>query len=293
MYRSFLALSISVFVFFYGCKNTPTPTPTPIADSVTNDTAHTGSIPKKVKLEAIQKLLDSTQLVGSVLLFDPQENTYYSNNFDRCDQGYLPASTYKITNSIIALETGVMESDTTLIKWNGEQRRMKVWEQDLLFKQAFHASCVPCYQEIARKIGPERMNKHLKAFNYGNMVVDSSNIDVFWLEGPSRITQNQQMDFIKRFYTEKLPIKDRTYEIMKRMIIIDEDENQRFSGKTGWSIRDGFNVGWFVGYLEKGDNVYHVVTNVEPTPEFNIDEFGRVRQWVSTESLKMLLDGKL
>lgn len=293
MNRSFLALSISVFVFFYGCKNTPAPSPTPIADSVTNDTAKNHSIPKKVKLEAIQKLLDSTQLVGSVLLFDPQEKTYYSNNFDRCDQGYLPASTYKITNSIIALETGVMESDTTLIKWNGEQRRMKVWEQDLLFKQAFHASCVPCYQEIARKIGPERMNKHLKAFNYGNMVVDSSNIDVFWLEGPSRITQNQQMDFIKRFYTEKLPIKDRTYEIMKRMIIIDEDEDQRFSGKTGWSIRDGFNVGWFVGYLEKGDNVYYVVTNVEPTPEFNIDEFGRVRQWVSTESLKMLLDGKL
>lgn len=94
----------------------------------------------------------------------------------------LPASTFKITNSIIALETGVVENDSTLLKWNGEKRRFKNWEQDLILRDAFHFSCVPCYQEIARKVGENKMNKFLKKLDYGNMKVDSSNLDLFWLE---------------------------------------------------------------------------------------------------------------
>jgi len=55
----------------------------------------------------------------------------------------MPASTFKIVNSIIALETGVVENDSTMFKWNGEKRRLPIWEQDLTFRDAFHFSCVP------------------------------------------------------------------------------------------------------------------------------------------------------
>jgi len=88
---------------------------------------------------------------------------------------------------MIALETAVVENDSSLFRWNGEDRMLEVWEQDLTLKEAFHYSCVPCYQEIARKIGANRMNRYLDTLNYGTMEVDSTNIDRFWLQGEYQI----------------------------------------------------------------------------------------------------------
>lgn len=211
-----------------------------------------------------------------------------TNDSIQTTHGYLPASTFKITNSIIALETGVVESDTSIFEWNGEKRRMQVWEQDLTLHDAFHVSCVPCYQDVARRIGPNRMNAYLDSFNYGSMVVDSSNIDVFWLEGESQITAKQQINFLKRFYDGKLPISNRTHQMMKQLMVIQQSDSITLSGKTGWSIRNGNNVGWFVGYLEKNDNVYFFATNVLPQESFNMDLFGKIRKEVTEKALRTL-----
>jgi len=235
-----------------------------------------------------RQILDSANVSGSILAYDPQANTTYSNDFQRCDKGYLPASTFKIPNSIIALETGVVENDSTLFKWDGEKRRLPVWEQDLIFRDAFQFSCVPCYQEIARKIGVERMKEYVAKLNYGNMVVDSATIDLFWLEGESTITMNQQLDFLKRFYYSELHISKRTYEIMKRLMLIESNDSWKFSGKTGWTIRNGNNIGWFVGYLEKGNKVYFIVTNIEPNEAFNMDLFPKIRTQISLGAFRKL-----
>ena len=89
------------------------------------------------------------------------EDVYYSNDFKWANAGRLPASTFKIPNSIIALETGVVENDSTLFEWDGIERSIKNWNQDLLFREAFHFSCVPCYQKVAREISEKRMNVYL------------------------------------------------------------------------------------------------------------------------------------
>lgn len=238
-----------------------------------------------VILEAFQSILDSAQVNGSILVYDSRKNIYYSNDFERCSQGHLPASTFKIPNSIIALETGVVESDSTLFQWDGEKRRLAIWEQDLIFRDAFHRSCVPCYQEIARKIGFSRMQEYLSKLDYGEMVVDSATIDLFWLEGDSKISPFQQIDFLQRFYNSELPISSRTEDIMKKLMVIEENEGYRLSGKTGWSIRNGNNNGWFVGYLEKGPDVYIFATNIDPSTEFNMDLFPMIRKDITLTAL--------
>lgn len=235
-----------------------------------------------------QTILDSAEVEGCILVYDVQNKTFMTNDSIQTTHGYLPASTFKITNSIIALETGVVESDTSIFEWNGEKRRMQVWEQDLTLHDAFHVSCVPCYQDVARRIGPNRMNAYLDSFNYGSMVVDSSNIDVFWLEGESQITAKQQINFLKRFYDGKLPISNRTHQMMKQLMVIQQSDSITLSGKTGWSIRNGNNVGWFVGYLEKNDNVYFFATNVLPQESFNMDLFGKIRKEVTEKALRTL-----
>ncbi len=237
---------------------------------------------------SLQDILDEHQLRGSILVFDVAENSYYSNDFEWSKQGRLPASTFKIPNSVIALDLGIVEDDSTLFPWNGEKRRMKIWEQDLLFSQAFHLSCVPCYQEIARKIGFKRMREYLKRLNYGEMQVDSSSEDVFWLEGDSKISQFQQISFLSGLHHQQYDLKKRSYNIIKRMMILDSNENYVLRGKTGWSIRNGNNNGWFVGYVIKADKSYFFATNVTPTAEYPMANFIQDRKEVSILALKQL-----
>ena len=233
-------------------------------------------------------IIDSANVIGSILIYDDNSSTYYSNDFEWAKRGRLPASTFKITNSIIALETGIIENDSTLFIWNGEDRRLQIWEQDLHFQDALHYSCVPCYQEVARKIGADRMSDHLDKLDYGSMQVDSSNIDLFWLEGDSRISQFQQIEFLQRFYDSELPISARTETIMKRMLVLENHDQYTISGKTGWSIRNGNNNGWFVGYLESKDKIYFFATNVEPQTQFDMSLFPMIRAEVTYKAFQQM-----
>lgn len=243
---------------------------------------------KQIEDPALQLIIDSAGVKGSVLIYHLEKDTYHSNDFEWADNGQLPASTFKITNSIIALETGVAADDSTWFKWDGEKRRMKIWEQDLMLRDAFHLSCVPCYQDVARRIGEKRMNEHLTKFEYGNMKVDTANIDIFWLEGASRISQFQQIDFLKRFYKSALPISERTEKIMKRTMVMEENERYRLSGKTGWSIRGEIDNGWFVGYVETEGNTYFFATNVEPGEQFDMQLFPGIRKQITFSALKQM-----
>jgi beta-lactamase class D len=242
----------------------------------------------EVVVPAFQAILDTARVEGAILIYDLQADQFYSNDFSWAKKGYLPASTFKIPNSIIALETGVVNHDSTLFPWNGEKRNMKVWEQDLVFRDAFHLSCVPCYQEVARKIGLERMTDHLTRLNFGAMQVDAASIDIFWLEGDSKINSYQQIDFLKRLYQSELPISKRTEAIIKRMIRIEANDGVSISGKTGWSIREGQHNGWFVGYLESGSNVYFFATNIVPQAAFEMNMFPMIRKEVTYQAFRQL-----
>lgn len=240
------------------------------------------SIKNKIENTEFQSIIDSSDVKGSVVIYDLKKDIYYSNDFDWANQGRLPASTFKIANSIIGLETGVIESDSTIFKWNGEDRWLDIWEQDLTLKGAFQYSCVPCYQEVASKINPERMNTYAEKLHYGDLHIDSLNIRNFWLEGTSRINQMQQIDFLKRFYGNKLPISKRTKDIVQKIMIINTEKNYTLSGKTGLSIRSEKINGWFVGYVEVADNTYFFATNIEPlSSNNNMNEFSKKRKSIT------------
>jgi len=239
---------------------------------------------KEVIVEDFQSILDSSGVRGSILIYDGQ--TFYSNNYEWANRGHLPASTYKIPNSIIALELGVMENDSSMSYWDGEPRAYPRWENDLYFRDAFHLSCVPCYQEIARNIGVPQMQKHVDRFNYGKMRFDSTNIDLFWLQGDSRITQHEQIAFLKAFNEKKLDISERTHTIMRRMMIIEENERFVLRGKTGWSITDDLDNCWFVGWVETEMGTYYFATNIEPSLNTQSDDLFSIRKEVTYKALE-------
>ena len=120
------------------------------------------------------------------------------------------------------------------------------------------------------------------------MVVDSNTIDTFWLMGDSRISQWQQIDFLKRFYTTELPISERTHKIIKKLMVIEKTDRYRLSGKTGLSnVNEDYN-GWFVGYMEMTNSTYFFATNIVPKKGFDVDTFIKKRVELTIAALELV-----
>ena len=235
-----------------------------------------------------QKLLDSANLEGAILVFDDSKGMWYTNDSSKIHEGHIPASTFKIPNSIVALELGIIDNDSTMIYWDTEPRRLKAWEEDLIFREAFHRSCVPCYQEIARIAGVKNMKEQLTKMEYPQMVFDTGDVDNFWLVGESRISPKEQLLFLKSVIDSTIKVSPRTVAIMKRMMIITDDNQGVFRGKTGWSIQNEKHNGWFIGCLTQNEHNYYVVTNVSPMPNTDMDKFGEARKAISLKALSFL-----
>lgn len=278
-----LFLSLAILFLLAACGQTqepaaPSDPPAPLPPPPPSETVR----------PEIQSIMDSAKVKGSVLIYDVDEDAYLSNDFTWARSGHLPASTFKIPNSIIGLETGVIEGEETIFPWDGEPKRIRSWEQDLALPKAFQYSCLPCYRQVARDIGLERMQIYLEKLAYPGMDVNAENLDIFWVDGESRITQFQQIDFLRQIYANQLPISAKTQNIITKILVIEDHERFKLSGKTGWSVDGELNNGWFIGYIETGEKMYYYATNVEPGAGFNMDDFGRVRRHVTMKSMLAL-----
>ncbi len=191
---------------------------------------------------------------GCFMLRDNNHEAVYYYNKERCLQRYLPAFTFKIFNSLVALETGVAPDESLIIKWDSIPRRMDVWNKDMDMREAFKLSCVPYYQEIARRIGPDLMQHYLDTSNYGNRNMNGG-IDQFWLNDSLQISADEQVGFLKRLYFAELPFAERTQRIVKSMMLQEEGTDYKLYYKTGWGIRTQSNVMWVVGFIEKIEQV--------------------------------------
>ncbi|MGD0338571.1 MAG: class D beta-lactamase [Bacteroidota bacterium] len=214
------------------------------------------------EIPGLSQYFKEYDVVGSFVLYDLNNDSTICYNRDRITKEFIPASTFKIPNSLIALETGVVTDENFVIKWDSTLYGTETWNRDHTLKTAFTNSVVWYYQEIARRIGPERMQHFLDTMQYGNRNI-SGGIDRFWLEGGLRISQIQQIDFLRRLYTYQLPISKRSIDILKKIMVFEKTDAYTLSAKTGLALRAATRIGWLVGYLERGRNVYFFATIIE------------------------------
>ena len=172
----------------------------------------------------------------------------------RSGEGKLPASTFKIPNSIIALETGVVaDPDKDVFKWDGVTRSIEAWNKDHTLRSAIAVSAVPVYQEIARRIGQERMQKYVDLLDYGNRDIGGG-IDQFWLTGNLRIDPIQQIDFIDRLRRGVLPVSKRSQEVARDILPVTKVGDATIRAKSGLLGAElgKPSLGWMVGWADKG-----------------------------------------
>jgi len=243
------------------------------------------SIKKEEKID-LASVYKEYSVTGSFILHDQKNDKDYFYNKSDYSIATTPASTFKICNSLIGLETGVISDENVVIPWDSVERQMPEWNKDNDLKTAFKNSTVWYYQELARRIGEKRMKIWLDKCNYGNKDT-SGGIDKFWLTGGLRISPRQQIDFLKRLYSENLPFSKRSMSIVKKMMVMTDSSAYTLCGKTGWGMDGNSDIGWFVGYVETNGNVYFFCNRVYSKDPSNND-FARSRTEITIKALQKL-----
>lgn len=193
------------------------------------------------------------------------ENTRY--NPTRAEERFLPASTFKIPHSLIALETEVVSDADFVIGFDSTRIRSGFWtpewSRDHTLRSAFQNSVYWYYQETARRIGKARMTEYLERFSYGNQSMGGG-VDRFWLEGGLRISPNEQVQFIQRMYEGDLGVSERSIAIVKSIMVLEQGPEYTLSGKTGTvDLTPTRELAWLVGYVERAGDVWFYALNME------------------------------
>jgi len=196
--------------------------------------------------------LSAEGVTGVIALFDSESGSLYCSDEARCAREYLPASTFKVPLTAIALETGVVSDAETVLPWDGKPYSNSDWNRDNTLRSAVQTSCEPCFREIARKIGASPVHEWLTRFEYGNR--DTGGSEIFWLRGALRITPLQQIDFLRRLDAGKLPLSEHTLDVLRDVITLDVTPEYVLRGKTGSAQPpdESMEISWFVGFVELG-----------------------------------------
>lgn len=225
-----------------------------------------------------QKYFDQYTVNGSIVIHDLKNNTTFYYNEARARKRFSPASTFKIFNSLVGLETGIITDTSHVIPWDSVERGSYApWHRPNSLNTAFKYSVVWYYQELARRVGKEEMQRLISLNHYGNEDLNDK-IDEFWLSdngGKLRISQVEQIDFLQKLYREELRFSKRSQQLVKDIMLLEANDEYRLSAKTGMGSHDGFWYGWYVGWLETKENVYFFATHLESEDHKNILNGGR------------------
>lgn len=166
------------------------------------------------------------------------------------DERMNPCSTFKILNTMIALDSGAVKDENETVGWDGIVRDYSAWNHDQSMRTALPVSAVWFYQEMARRVGAERMQVMVTKAAYGNMDT-SHTITDFWLGGGSlNISPIEQAEFLEKLVRDQLPFSVRSMRIVKDIMTLEKKEDYTMAGKTG----SCGGIGWFVGFVEESRN---------------------------------------
>lgn len=199
---------------------------------------------------------------GTFAFFDVSAGRIVVVDSARAVRRLVPASTFKLANSLIALEVGAVADIDEVVPYGGEPQPFASWEHDMPLREAFPASNVPVYQNIARRIGLERMADWVTRLDYGNQVLGDVP-DRFWLDGPLEISAVEQVHFIARLARGELPASVANQAAVRDLARVETTASYALFGKTGWRFDASPQLGWWVGWVEREGKVYAFALNVD------------------------------
>lgn len=213
--------------------------------------------------DSLKKYFEENKVEGCFSMLNNADGkvTVYNMKYDT--MRFSPASTFKIFNSLVGLQTGVITDEKMQIKWDGFTRWNEKWNKDMDMVEAFKVSSVPYYQEVARRVGKDTMQQWIDSLGYGNRTITGP-VDSFWLNNSLKISPDEQLGLVKRLYFDQLPFRKSVQQIVRDVMLQENNTAYQLSYKTGWGFtEDNKAIGWVVGWIEENKHVYFFVTFVK------------------------------
>lgn len=209
----------------------------------------------------VTRLFKQEGVVGTFVVYDVAADTYTVHDRKRANTRFIPASTFKIPNTLIALAHGAVSSVDEIVPYGGRPVSRPEWARDMGLRDAIRISNVPVYQEVARRVGLDRMRSELVRMKYGNMQAGTV-VDRFWLDGPLKISAVEQTEFLTKLAQGTLPYTNTAMAAVRE--ISRQEGAAELYAKTGWGGRPGeADIGWWVGWLKKDGKLYAFALNMD------------------------------
>jgi len=206
-----------------------------------------------------------------------QTNKLLTINQARAKKPLSPFSTFKITNSVIALEQGVIKDIKQELSYDKTKYPTQVWWPPVWklpsynLSTAFKYSVVPVFRQMANSVGQQNMDTYLARFDYGNHDT-SSGLDSFWLNGSLKISAIEQVQFLQKLNNNQFKLAPSSLAAIKDVMLVEATDNYKLFGKTGaGKVADNSMLGWYVGFVENKNGVHYFAFN------FNRKSYGEMK----------------
>ncbi len=236
----------------------------PILATVVSCQENEPIVPEEIFRPEWSTIFEAHEALGAMVMLDPETGMRHVYNSERARHRFSPASTFKVYNSLVALETGVVPSADTMYAWDGVERG-GAWDQDHSLRMGMRNSTVWLFQELAEQIGKGPYEEAFAREPYGNGLI-GDDIRMFWLGEPLAISANEQVAYLNRLRLGELAFRPQVQEAVREIMILGDKPGYTLYGKTGWTWTEedrSDEVGWIVGWVEKDDDVWVYALNIE------------------------------
>lgn len=230
----------------------------------------------------LNRLFTDRQLIGTLIIESEEGGERFVHNAERARQRLPVASTFKIFNTLIALQEKVARGKDDVFIWNGQMYDFPDWNRDQTMESAFKVSCVWCYQILAEKIGEEPYRRYLREAEYGQLN-EPFNLTTFWLDGSLTISAEEQIRFLRKLVRHELAFSESSYATLATLMTVDSTPHYILRAKTGWASRSQPQIGWYVGYLETPRGRWLFALNIDVAARDDLP----LRQQVVRQALQL------
>ena len=200
---------------------------------------------------------------GSFVLYDMTKDSYKIYNKDLSTKRVSPDSTYKIYSGLFALEEGVINYNSSNQHWDGTNYYFDSWNKDQTLTTALRNSVNWYFQNLDTQIGYQTLYSYYNKISYGNCDL-SAGIEDYWSESSLKISPVEQVILLSELLENKWEFEEKNIQAIKDALFISDTSIGKLYGKTGTGSLNGQNTnGWFIGFIEHGENTYCFATNLQ------------------------------
>lgn len=190
---------------------------------------------------ALASLLEKEKVTGSIGVFHNLSGDFVLSNKNWFrDSTANPGSSFDIVQSLIAIETGRLKDDSSIMA-------------GISLNQAFKGDSIVFFQALANSIGRDTMQKWMDTLGYARRYDTPriAQLDQFWLNNSLHITADEQLGIVKRLYFDQLPFQRRTHSIVSDLMLVVDSADFKLAYKLSETRNaDSTRVLWLQGWKE-------------------------------------------